>query len=975
MMSELLLLNELRKAEGKGFALPSWRYVSMRQQLALKYFCHTNLTQSGHHRSFPVVTGCGGRAPGQILDKFQRRMLQPMPRQDDHVWRLQPVVWSHWLFCRRPIRPPRLRCRKSESVGGPPGGDEGDDSDGNGCGEPQPGPPDLDKPLPRPKRRPRRAKADRGLPTDEDLANLARAYLDRQRKHWPKIVQAGLLPVPDEKVIQQMVGDFKERHRTGKVELEPILAFREFCTEFGGAYERYSCDNSSPTSIVDQMVNILDKAKAEDCFVPWQYVFADYSISGLDASRQGYNSYKEVLCDATHLIQVTFIDDFTRASRDELEWWKLGALSKRLRKGMIGASDGFDLSNPNSDILITVFGLVSRLFIKSLREKVIRGMKGAARRGTCLGKLSLGFTRRARRDGDGNVVRGPDGLPLYEPCFDPPTKPFRLMLYELFVMQGWSPYRIARHFNKLKVDDWSGWTGSAIKNLLWNPSSIGVFIWNRRHQEFDPEEEKWVTVLHPHSEWQVHYDRNLAIVLLDWWRAARRKLAATRRASPLTGRKQSRNEKFPMTLFSGTLFCEYCWEHKIGDAEIKLIRSTSKYKQMGCLNGITGVHDCPLCTSKSTRIIEEALLGFICNALLTEAVIEDRIAKANVYVEQEARKPQVNTAPMKAKIRTLEAKIKKLFGRIEDESDENLCKAYDKRIKTLQKELNEEQAAIRSAEQQTVTKVKPLDRKHAKVFLASMRALLNQEVSMAAEAIRKLTGPIMIRQEKIPGRPGARWIATFSPDFTRLLQHLAKDNPKLSGMGLNTGEEPKPIEVVIDQVPKYEQLAPTFKQMRDNGASIEAIAHAYGMSWQYAKDVLGFAETGERPKWRSGKATGKGGNPTKYLEIKEEVARLRDEEKLPFGKIAAQLGVGYSTVRRAYDAARPENVRDAAKRGEKPHRGRHVRIGEDKYRLIRDLLRKGKKDAEIVAQVHCGISTVGRVRRALQAEAGDDTAA
>ena len=68
-----------------------------------------------------------------------------------------------------------------------------------------------------------------------------------------------------------------------------------------------------------------------------------------------------------------------------------GGLSKFLRKGMIGASDGFDLSNPNSDILITVFGLVSRLFIKSLREKVMRGMKGAARRGTCLGQIVTRF--------------------------------------------------------------------------------------------------------------------------------------------------------------------------------------------------------------------------------------------------------------------------------------------------------------------------------------------------------------------------------------------------------------------------------------------------------------------------------------------------------------------------------------------------------------------------------------------------------
>jgi hypothetical protein len=49
-------------------------------------------------------------------------------------------------------------------------------------------------------------------------------------------------------------------------------------------------------------------------------------------------------------------------------------------------------------MMISLYGLLSRLFIKGLRERVIRGMRGAARRGGCLGKLSLGFTRRARRD-------------------------------------------------------------------------------------------------------------------------------------------------------------------------------------------------------------------------------------------------------------------------------------------------------------------------------------------------------------------------------------------------------------------------------------------------------------------------------------------------------------------------------------------------------------------------------------------------
>jgi len=785
-----------------------------------------------------------------------------------------------------------------------------------------------------------------------------------------------LLPVPDEKDIRLMVEDFKERHRTGKVDPDTILAFRELCEKFGGGYERYSCDNSSPTSILDQMVNILDKACADNCFIPWQYLFADYSISGLDASRQGYGSYKSVLADEDHLIQVTYVDDFTRASRDELEWWKLGALSKRLKKGMIGASDGFDLSNPNSDILITVFGLVSRLFIKGLREKVRRGMKGAARRGTCLGKLSLGFTRRIHRDQNGNAVNGPDGLPLYEVCIDPVTQPYRLMLYELFVVQGWSPNRIARHFNTLKVDGWSGWTRSAVKKLLQNPSSIGVFIWNRQHQEFDPEEEKWITVPHPHSEWEVHYAPDLAIVPMDWWRAARRKLAAIRRASPLTGRKPSRNEKSSTTLFSGTLFCQHCWDHDIGEAEIKLIRSTPEYKQMACLNGISGAHDCPLSSSKSTHIIEESLLGTICDALLTQEAIEGRIEKANVYLEQEARKPQVNTAPMKAKVRNVEGKIRKLFGRIENESDENLCKAYDKRIKALQKELDREQAAIRSAEKQKGKTFKPLDRENAEILLADMRALLNQEVAMAAEAIRTLTGPIKIRQEPIPGRnTGARWIATFSPDFTRLLQYIAKDNPKLSGMRLDEGGEPQPIEVVIDKVPRYERLAPVFKAMHEKGASVQSIAAAHGVPWQYAKDVLHFADTGERPKWKKGKGTGTGAKPAKYTEIAPEVIHLRDTKKMSFKKIAAKLSVSESTVRRAYDSEHRETARAAAERGETPSRGQYSHLGEDVYQQIRVLLRSGKKPSEVAAQVGCGTSTVYRVRQKMQDDADGHRAA
>ena len=96
----------------------------------------------------------------------------------------------------------------------------------------------ADAPLPRPARGPRRAKSDRGLATDEVLADLARAYLERQRKHWPEIAQSGLLPDPTDAVIHDMVEDFKSRHRTSQVAVQTVQGFTRFRCKLGGSYSR-----------------------------------------------------------------------------------------------------------------------------------------------------------------------------------------------------------------------------------------------------------------------------------------------------------------------------------------------------------------------------------------------------------------------------------------------------------------------------------------------------------------------------------------------------------------------------------------------------------------------------------------------------------------------------------------------------------------------------------------------------------------
>ena len=150
-------------------------------------------------------------------------------------------------------------------------------------------------PLPRPERRKRRDKADRGLPLGDELKGLAKAFLERQRMLWPKLAEAGLFPEPTPNVLASMEENFKQRHRTGKIDADELQSFVKFCPQLGGSYARFSCDNSSPNSVLDQLINTLNKAQSEGRLIPWQYVFADYSVTDNwlnDASPAGINGVK-----------------------------------------------------------------------------------------------------------------------------------------------------------------------------------------------------------------------------------------------------------------------------------------------------------------------------------------------------------------------------------------------------------------------------------------------------------------------------------------------------------------------------------------------------------------------------------------------------------------------------------------------------------------------------------------------------------
>lgn len=188
---------------------------------------------------FPDIPGYGGSAPGQNGDSFLSRKDRAVGGDDNtapsehEIFRppsLVPVLSQLVLFLS-------LGCLSAVI------GRRTNDADGE----------DDRAPLPRAKRRRRGRKEDLGLAPDDELAKLARFYLTYTKKLWPELAKAGLISEPSDITIQEMVDDFKARHRTGKVDSSGLKPFRRIVEKLAALYPRYSDHNSQPNSISDQM--------------------------------------------------------------------------------------------------------------------------------------------------------------------------------------------------------------------------------------------------------------------------------------------------------------------------------------------------------------------------------------------------------------------------------------------------------------------------------------------------------------------------------------------------------------------------------------------------------------------------------------------------------------------------------------------------------------------------------------------------
>lgn len=813
--------------------------------------------------------------------------------------------------------------------------------------------PQSDGPSARPSRR---TKAEKGLPDEAARRDLARTYIELQRRLWPDLTRSKYLPTRSDKSIATLADQFRERFLGDGIPLFDAPPDAAGWKRVGAAYLRYSCDNSNPRSLDQQLKNVLERAAQDGVFIPWEYVFADAAVTGTTAARRGYRMAKASveIDDGPHDV---LVDEIGRASRDAVEALTLGNLIQARKKRLVGATDGFDSDQGDSRLKLHIFAMVQEWFVDQLRSKVLRGMADGFTRGKNLGKPALGYKLAQATDHDGRGVTDDGDRPVMEKVIDEAEAEHVRKAFRLFTVEGWSKGKIALRFNELKVGGMTAWDGSLIRQLLQRETYFGVEYYGMTYRVTDSVTGGVTIVRRPQKEWKRRDVPHLRIVPPELEAKAKERLKACRaaylkRVSDGTP-GPSRATVYPTTLVRPV--CGYCGR------ELYLGRA-GKYASFCCPNGSAKKNGCRLRTYKTVGIVEQAVVSHIQRAVFTPEFVAALVGKANAYLQAEGKRPKGDAARFRAELKNLTSKRDRLL-RLYEEGDGELedvaakLKKYQAQLTVLQNRLREVEGAAEP--------LAPITAANVETVVADLHALLREDVAAVAPVIRELTGMVTVTlDENEEGQRGQAWIARFTVNLVPVAARLTRRRGcPTSGtwefLSTRGWKSPHPCETRVDYVPKFESLADTVKDMADGGATVSSIAAALGETIATVRNALVYARSGERPKtkphgWRTGTRTG----PPKYVTLAPEVARLHDEQHVPFAQIAARLGVSEPTARAAYDHFHRDEIRAAVLAGRPVDRGQFVQVSEDIRREILKRLNEGDSVEFVAHSLGCPVGTV-----------------
>ncbi len=783
----------------------------------------------------------------------------------------------------------------------------------------------------------RSQSADFGIPERTGLLDLATTYLETQARLWPDLAGTPAVPKASKRLVASMADSFDRGFRSQQADVFQPEETPTVWTDVGIAYLRFSDVNSNPRSLDQQLINVLNRARRDGVFIPWQYVFADAAVSGTLSCRRGY-SIAKMLVERREKYGVSWflIDDLSRMSRNTIESLQLGELANETGVRVVGASDGYDSSNPQSSLLLPVMGSMNQAFITQLQSKVRRGMDDAFRRGDNLQPPGVGYRLVEARDANGNLVITHKNTIEKIVEIDPEAAEWIRRGATMIAYEGMSAIDVARLFNEHRVGGKQTWSDSRVRQHYCRERLTGRDAFRKTKQVTDRNTGKKKVIKLPESDWLWRDVPHLRILSDDLAEAVREKLG---RGTAAFGRKakKPRDRAQRVDLYPKVLIrpiCGGCGQPMI------LGRSSGKYQSFFCLNASSGIRGCTNRGYKSARIIDEAVLGQIKAILFTDDFITDLTADVNSRLAELARQPIRSTTKLQQEIDNDARKLRRLTDRLDKvklEGIDALVSKAEEMSRKLEVKRNRLKELQRAGRRPSVKRVREQD---VVASLGNLREALQGDVGVAAQMLKALIGDVVIESRQIEGRRSPEMVARFTINAIPAMAVLNRskssesDDPTVTmwefldddrwTIPTDGPASLRGVEVSLNPIPKYELLLPQIIAMATAGSSISLISRALGVGAEVVRDALHLHHTGARPPKRIDGRRRKRKQPEtphvpKYKQLAGEVDRRRKAGE-GFDRLARELKVSRATVVRAYDFANRDEAIAAANSGRSPNR-------------------------------------------------------
>ena len=280
------------------------------------------------------------------------------------------------------------------------------------------------------------------------------------------------------------------------------------------AYARVSSDRQNPLSPTDQVRKCREFADTISLIVLENHIYLDED-SGVGSDRPSFQKLLNAALSPARPFDTILVDDTSRLSRSQ--WQSMRTIEELKFAGVrvIFVSQGIDTDSEQSDVQMTVHGLVDSLYVKELAKKTHRGLESCALLGLHTGGRCYGYSTVAVGEGESKryVINETEAAVVRE-------------IFEMFAT-GLSLKKIAKHLNakyvappRSKSSNRGTWCPTAIRAMLKRDFYKGESVWNRSKFVKVPGTNKRRSRPRPESEWKRLSAPELAIVSVELWNRA-----------------------------------------------------------------------------------------------------------------------------------------------------------------------------------------------------------------------------------------------------------------------------------------------------------------------------------------------------------------------------------------------------------------------------------------------------------------------